>query len=57
MPLIPELKTRERQPDNGLPHVLCIAGPTASGKTSLAVKAAQLLGGEIISADSMQIYK
>ncbi|MBQ2307425.1 MAG: tRNA (adenosine(37)-N6)-dimethylallyltransferase MiaA [Clostridia bacterium] len=58
MPLIPELKTLElRQPDNGLPHVLCIAGPTASGKTSLAVKAAQLLGGEIISADSMQIYK
>ena len=57
MPLIPELKARERQPDNGLPHVLCIAGPTASGKTSLAVEAAQLLGGEIISADSMQIYK
>lgn len=34
-----------------------IAGPTASGKTALAVKAAKLFDAEIISADSMQIYK
>ena len=40
-----------------LPFVICIAGPTASGKTGLAVKAAKLLNGEVISADSMQIYK
>ncbi|MDE5839142.1 MAG: tRNA (adenosine(37)-N6)-dimethylallyltransferase MiaA [Paramuribaculum sp.] len=33
-----------------------ITGPTASGKTALAVKAAQALDGEIISADSRQIY-
>ena len=37
--------------------VLVIAGPTASGKTALGVKLAQLLDGEIISCDSMQIYK
>lgn len=37
--------------------VIAIAGPTASGKSALAVWAAQKLGGEIISADSRQIYK
>ncbi len=34
-----------------------IAGPTASGKTALAVELALCLNGEIISADSMQVYK
>lgn len=34
-----------------------IAGPTASGKTALAVSLAKRFGGEIVSADSMQIYK
>lgn len=37
--------------------VIAVAGATASGKTSLAVELALRLGGEIISADSMQIYK
>lgn len=37
--------------------LLFIVGPTASGKSDFAVKAAKLLDGEIISADSMQIYK
>ncbi len=36
--------------------VLVIAGPTASGKTAVSVEVAKQLGGEIISADSMQIY-
>jgi len=36
---------------------LCICGPTASGKTSLAIELAKRLNGEIISADSMQIYR
>ncbi len=40
-----------------LPKVLVIAGPTASGKTSIGVECAKLFNGEIISADSMQIYK
>lgn len=37
--------------------VLIISGPTAVGKSAFGVKAAQLLNGEIISADSMQIYR
>lgn len=39
------------------PIVLVIAGPTASGKTALAVELAKRYDGEIVSADSMQIYK
>ncbi|WP_417417417.1 tRNA (adenosine(37)-N6)-dimethylallyltransferase MiaA [Hoeflea sp.] len=35
---------------------LLIAGPTASGKSALAVKMARELGGEIVNADSMQVY-
>ncbi|NLO98923.1 MAG: tRNA (adenosine(37)-N6)-dimethylallyltransferase MiaA [Clostridiaceae bacterium] len=37
--------------------VMVIAGPTASGKTDLAVELALMVNGEIISADSMQIYR
>jgi len=39
------------------PNVLVICGPTASGKTALAVALAQRFGGEVVSADSMQIYR
>lgn len=39
------------------PTVIVIAGPTASGKTALSIKLAKELNGEIISCDSMQIYK
>ena len=39
------------------PNILVICGPTASGKTALAVELALLLGGEVVSADSMQIYR
>jgi tRNA dimethylallyltransferase len=39
------------------PRVLAVAGPTASGKTWLGVQLAKEYGGEVISADSMQIYK
>ena len=37
--------------------IICIVGPTGSGKSSTAVKLAKAIDGEIISADSMQIYK
>ena len=37
--------------------LVVIAGPTACGKTAVSVKLAQIIGGEIISADSMQVYK
>lgn len=38
-------------------HILAVVGPTASGKTALAIELAERLGTEIISADSMQVYK
>ncbi|HEX2877421.1 MAG TPA: tRNA (adenosine(37)-N6)-dimethylallyltransferase MiaA [Polyangiaceae bacterium] len=38
-------------------RLLCIVGPTASGKSALALRLASSLGGEILSADSMQIYR
>lgn len=38
-------------------HIICIAGPTASGKTALAVELAKVLDGEVVSCDSMQVYK
>ena len=39
------------------PDLLVVGGPTASGKTSLAIRLSRELGGEILSADSMQIYR
>lgn len=39
------------------PPIVIIAGPTAVGKTDISVKLAKMIGGEIISADSMQVYK
>ena len=41
----------------GLLKVILIAGPTASGKSALALGLAQRLGGVIINADSMQVYR
>ena len=38
-------------------NIICIAGPTASGKTALAVALAKEVNGEVVSCDSMQIYK
>ena len=39
------------------PKILVIVGPTASGKTALGVELALELGGEVVSADSMQVYR
>ena len=39
------------------PRVILIAGPTASGKSALALELAEALGGTIINADSMQVYR
>lgn len=39
------------------PKVIVICGPTASGKTALSIELAKKINGEIVSADSMQIYK
>ena len=37
--------------------IIAVVGPTASGKTRLAIEIAKSVDGEIISADSMQVYK
>ena len=37
--------------------LIILAGPTAVGKTKLSIDLAKAVGGEIISADSMQVYK
>jgi tRNA dimethylallyltransferase len=41
----------------GLPPVVAIVGPTATGKSDLAVRIADRVGGEIVNADSMQLYR
>jgi tRNA dimethylallyltransferase len=41
----------------GIPRVVAIVGPTASGKTAIAIAAARRLNGELISVDSRQVYR
>jgi tRNA dimethylallyltransferase len=48
---VPTQQDKERRP------VLVLAGPTAVGKTDLSIKLAKHLNGEIVSADSMQVYR
>ena len=43
--------------DTGKPKIIMVVGPTASGKTSLAIELAQHFNGEVISADSRQVYR
>lgn len=45
------------KPTNKKRKVIAIVGPTASGKTSLSIFLAQKIGGEVVSADSRQVYK
>ncbi len=52
----------ERTPKSPLeqtekPPVVVVTGPTASGKTPIAIEIAQQIGGEIVNADSMQVYR
>lgn len=44
-------------PEDDRPPLVVIAGPTASGKTAVGMELAQKTGGEIVSADSVQIYR
>ena len=39
------------------PPIIILTGPTAAGKTALSIRLAKAIGGEIISADSMQVYR
>ena len=45
------------EPSRSRIPLLVVAGPTASGKTALAVELALRLNGEVVSADSMQVYR
>ena len=42
---------------NAAPQVVAVVGPTAAGKSDLGVALAQALGGEVVNADSMQLYR
>ncbi len=53
----PFTKKKKVPPEIRKKRVLIIAGPTASGKTALSLSLAATIGGEIISADSMQVYR
>lgn len=53
-----ELPEKEKQAYvEGLKKAIIISGPTATGKTDLSIVLAKALGGEIVSADSMQVYR
>lgn len=47
----------QSQGEASRPHALIVAGPTASGKSALALALAERLGGTVINADSMQVYR
>ena len=44
-------------PERERPPVVVVTGPTASGKTPLAIRVAERIGGEIVNADSVQVYR
>ena len=50
-------KTETEKEAQALDKIICIAGPTASGKTALAVELAKELNGEVVSCDSMYVYR
>lgn len=45
-----------KQEQKGMPKLIAVVGPTASGKSALAVLIARQVGGEVVSADSRQVY-
>src|SRR5882757_6270529 len=51
------MSASEPAPSSLLPAPIFIAGPTAVGKSEIALRLAEQLRGEIISADSMQVYR
>ena len=53
----PAESTRSETPEQPKKKLIAIVGPTASGKTALAIELAKKYNGEVVSADSMQIYK
>ncbi|MDQ5984640.1 MAG: tRNA dimethylallyltransferase [Syntrophus sp. SKADARSKE-3] len=54
---VDEAKRIHRKVEQPKPRLIVIAGPTAVGKTALALEMAESFGGEIVNADSMQVYR
>jgi tRNA dimethylallyltransferase len=55
---IPHSASRILDPvEAGRPRIIVICGPTAAGKTAAGIEVARAVGGEIVSADSMQVYR
>lgn len=50
------MRDRKEAKQKGKPRLIAVIGPTASGKSALAVEIARLVGGEVVSADSRQVY-
>ncbi len=50
-------RSTTREGKRALPRVLCIVGPTSSGKTDLGIELAKKFHGEVINADARQVYK
>src|SRR3954467_11474758 len=44
-------------PSSAVPRVIAVVGPTAAGKSALSIALAHELGGEVVNADSMQLYR
>jgi tRNA dimethylallyltransferase len=55
--IIPRFQKQELPPGTDPRRVIVLAGPTGVGKTALSIALAQALGGEIVSADSVQVYR
>lgn len=51
------MKTPSPADHDRLPPLVAIVGPTAVGKTSLSIRLAEAIGGEVVSADSRQVYR
>ncbi|WP_129842810.1 tRNA (adenosine(37)-N6)-dimethylallyltransferase MiaA [Streptomyces sp. RFCAC02] len=51
------MNTAAPPPRDGAPQVIAVVGPTAAGKSDLGVALARRLGGEVVNADSMQLYR
>lgn len=55
--LSPSLYNAEQEKTVSLPLLVAVAGPTASGKSELALKLAKSLDGEVVNCDSLQVYR
>ena len=55
--MVPGVSSEATDPGPALPPVVAVVGPTATGKSELGVALALALGGEVINADSMQLYR